>query len=197
MVAPRSALFSAQSLPRARRQSSGNRQTQPKPLGLGSDKRLEQTLQQVDGIRFQSPESRSGCCSGIGIGDQRQSPIQPPRGVHRLAGIDDQVQQHLLELHRHQAPAEIPAEGGRGDLSGNQLRVSQLENFRQELPDIHRLKVSIAPLEQGPQASDDLGGALVLGGDVCQNRVEFVQVGRLPLEEPSSGLALLEIEVSG
>src|SRR5882762_5316408 len=109
--------------------------------------------------------------------------LRPVR-AHGLAGVHDEVEQHLLQFD------PVAQHGGelRGrlrydlDVARDQIAVRQLQHFAHELVGVQRLELRFAFFEQSAQPADDFSGAPVLGDDVAEYLAQLLGVDTALLE---------------
>ena len=165
---------------------AGDRQAHAHAVRLGGEERVE------------DPRERAGGDAGAGVahGDldglraveprgHADAPIVRARAVERVHAVENEVEQHLLQMHavatdvrqiaRH---VHVQLHLPRRRIDPHERRDVAHERAHVEPPRVERL-----PLEQPAHAVDDVARALVVVADVGKNRADFVEVRRWVLQE--------------
>ena len=101
-------------------------------------------------------------------------------GGHRICGIEDEIQEHLLELHaisRHQR--ELPGKGARDrHPPADQVGVGEVQHFGGDLVEGNRQHLRLAAFQERSQTLYHLAGPPVLVNDVGEDVLHLGQVRR-------------------
>ena len=172
----------------------------PWPGGLGGEERLEDVGQRVvvhagAVVRHAQADPRSGrhvgAARGLGRGHglQRRLDDQPAAVGHRVAGVDRQVHQHLLDLARVGLDRAGLADGADVEL---QVLADQAPQHAIELADdgveIDDARLDDLPAREQQQLAGQGGGALAGALDLLERRP--VRMRRRDLAEDDVGVAL-------
>ncbi|MNY31387.1 hypothetical protein D3C86_1655500 [compost metagenome] len=88
-----------------------------------------------------------------------QGNLQPTDAAHGIAGIDAQVHQHLLQLHRIDQGRRQPLGQTHLDFhAGWQGGLQQLTEFADQLAQRHRLRLATAAAAEGEHLLDQVAG---------------------------------------
>ena len=102
---------------------------------------------------------------------------------HCIAGIQNQVEHNLLQLHSVSHHARKRSRHLRIDRDSalNQIAMDQSQNFDDDVSEPERPRLDIGLLEERPQARDDFSGATVVVRDVFQYLLQVRAAGIVPL----------------
>ena len=114
--------------------------------------------------------------------------------AHRVAGVEQQVDEHLLQLDAVGRDARRRSRqlGTQGDALALELAVQQGQRFGHDLVQVDALERPLGRADHDTQAADDLAGALVLADDVAQDLAELLVAGLALGEEALRRLGVAE-----
>ena len=163
--------------------------------GLGGEERLEQASEgfggdprtvvanpDFDGVRIRL------VCGHPDVGTPRMHCIQ------RVHGIDEQVEQNLLEVDPV-ATDHGQARRDGGDqlhMTGGRIGVDQRQDRGDDVREIDRLQFESPFLEQGSKPVDHLARPLVIAQDVADNGAQFLEIGRGIPQHDLGGLGVAQ-----
>ena len=119
---------------------------------------------------------------------------------HGIAGVHDQVEEDLLELHaiRHGRRKVGGGEVRDGDAARDEIAAGEAQQFFETLVHVHRLELDLATAQHGAQALDDLSGAAIRADDVREDGANLDEVGRVLRDmKRSPACALIRMLASG
>ena len=160
---------------------AADRQAEAEPAGLRRDERLEHLLELALG------DSRPAIGDGdddvraiVGARREREPPLAEWRVVHRVAGVENQIEQHLKELdaiasHVGQRRREIRRHR---NAAREQLAAHDRERLRREVRHAKRHEQRVGLLDEQSELADDLRGARIVANDVVENLANLIEVGR-------------------
>jgi hypothetical protein len=107
------------------------------------------------------------------------------RRTHGLHPVEDQIQDHLLELlsipaHARQTRGQIQRHR---HVPEDHIAFHELGHFTDQIVEVEQRVIELALLEQSPQSGDHGGGPLVVGNDLVEQLAQLVEVRPGSLEE--------------
>src|SRR5207248_7023175 len=114
--------------------------------------------------------------------------------THGFAGIDDQIEQHLLKLNRIAANRgeAVGKTSAHRDILENQVAARERQDVRDQLVDSYGLHQSLTLLEERTKVIDDISGTPVVLHDVLKNLLDLFVISRPAGEKPGSGLSVAQ-----
>ena len=114
--------------------------------------------------------------------------------AHRIGGIQDEIEQHLLQLH---APAVDDGQrrreiGAGRDMADQQFGAQQIERLPNQLVEVEGIRLHVAAPVQRSQAANDLRRPVVVGHDIVADSPELGEIDLLPGEHFPRGLGIAE-----
>ena len=149
--------------------AEGDREPEPRPRagGLGGEERVEDALEQVG--RDARPRVLHLDPDHVARAERphRQALLVALRALHRLLGVGDQVQEHLLELVRvrHRFGDLLVVVPHHVDSPHPELVAPELQRVVQHLIDRGRGPLRLVLAREGQEVLHDAGGAPRLGVD--------------------------------
>ena len=173
----------------------GDGQAQAQAVGLGGEEGLEE------------PRELGGGDTGTGVGDRhfdgpgirlsgthdQASPLGRHFG-HGVHAVEDEVEQHLLQMHAVAAHREqhVRDFDAQPHLAARRIRLHQDQDLVDQLRDVELDVFQAPPLEQAPHVIDDLARAVVVPADVGEDGAHLLQVRRTPRQQELGGLRIAQ-----
>ena len=113
---------------------------------------------------------------------------------HGIAGVHDQVEEDLLELHaiRHGRRKIAGGEIRDGHATPNEIAVGKAKQFFENFFHAHRLELGFSAAKHGAQMLDDVSGAKIRADDVREDGLNLGEVGRIARHEALGRLRIAE-----
>ena len=118
-------------------------------------------------------------------GSHMQMPLSCRFAGHRIHGVKEEVQEHLLHVH------SIGSNRGQRDLEFRAQVDPPAPRVLQQEPNdvvdravqIQGLQLELALAQQGPHVANDLAGAQIVTADVDQDLPHFIELGRIAVQQ--------------
>ncbi len=125
--------------------------------------------------------------------EKRQSSAARLHELHRFARVENEVEQHLLQLYAvGQNRRELASDDRvRRYASRDQFGVRQLEHLGDELVGVDRDHAGLSSTQQGAQPANHLRGAPVFRQYVAERGVDLRKVDRATPEEMSGRFGIV------
>ena len=162
----------------------GNRQPHAHAVRLGGDKRVEDLREPVGGDAgagvVDADLDNRRARRAIASRGHADPPILPARAVEGVHAVENEIEQHLLNVHAIATDVRDIAGHGHVQLHVPRRRVDPQErrDLIHERADLEPPGVERAALEQGAHALDDPARPLVVGADVGENGADLVEIRR-------------------
>src|SRR6266481_6064044 len=168
-------------------------QAQAHALGLGGVERLEQAVQTLRiHSRTAIPQTDEYAVRSISARADQQLPRPLADAAHRLDGVDDQVENHLLQLdpicsNDWQALRELRPHR---DAALQNFGTGQGYDLKHRLVDLQVLLPRRRLLDKGPDTADDVAGSHAVPDDTTERLPDLFQIWRLSTEPVQPGLCV-------
>jgi hypothetical protein len=177
---------------------AADRQAEPHAVRLGRIERLEQPIQlfrlKPDAAVLDADRDRRASVVRVDTAADVEAPVPFVRAAHRVHGVHDQVQQHLLELH---AIAENEREvcrhvGSNRDTSRGRLGARQRHDLVHQVREPDWDPIRRRSLRHGAHALDHGARSLGIAIDVRERRPQLLHVGALVRQEGETRAGIVD-----
>ena len=164
------------------RDASRNRQAEPEATVLGSEEGLEDAVELIGGAprpAVADDELRAAVVS-MDRGDG-QLALRTRRVAHRVAGVGQQVEHQLLQLHAVAVDLRQVGRqaGAHVDIARHELAVQELQHVVHDMVQLGGDELLVGLFHQQAQMVDQLPGPLVGLDDLRQDGADLRDVGRV------------------
>src|ERR1700704_1722885 len=167
-----------------------DRQAHPHTVGFGREERVEYP---IDVARVHARPGVRNRYRYVAVvmhrGFYRQD-ARPAHAGHRIDGVGDQVDKHLLQLNSVACYLRHLFIQLGFDLYPvlHQILPHQGKRFPDEIVEVHRGSFPVILLEERPNTLDHLAGTVAVSDNLLECLLRFVQIGLRPVEETQAGI---------